>query len=321
MPTKSLRNLDLNLIVVFEAIYASGNISHAATNLGMTQPAVSNALSRLRALLDDPVFVRAKRGVEPTQKARRMIGPVRDALRLIGAQIAPDELDPMSYERAFRIIVSDALEPIVMPPVVRAIIDTMPKVSVECVSEYRIDFVDEIIEGTIDLACYTYPVMRPGLVTEPLCPADAVVVARRGHPAFRKPISVAAFEALGHIMLTPDLRNISHVEQSMAAVRARRRCVYVVSKFWSFPPMIERTDLVGILPRWFAEEAARNFAVEIHDSPVKLAEQNFHMTWHVRSTDDPGHRWLRESVMAAVRSRGAKPKVHRGRAIAQARGS
>ena len=305
MPKKSLRNLDLNLMVVFEAIYASGNISHASKHLALSQPAVSNALARLRTLMEDPLFVRTKTGVAATPKARRMIGPVRDALKLLGAQIDSGEPDFATYERHFRIVISDPIEAVTMPAVVNALAAKMPKVTLECLSGFRADFVNELVEGTADLACYIYPTPTPDLVTVPITPFDVVVVTRRGHPAFRKKITAEAYLKLRHIMLSPDLRNKIHVEQSMAAQGALRRPMYTVNKLWSFPFMIERTDLVATLPRWFAQEVQKNFALDIHPSPVPVAEQHIYMTWHVRDNDDPGHKWLREAMLAAF-PRGGK---------------
>ncbi len=149
MPKKSLRHLDLNLMVVFEAVYASGNISQASKHLALSQPAVSNALARLRMLMDDPLFVRSKTGVAATPKARRMIGPVRDALKLLGAQIDLGETDFATYERHFRIVISDPMEAVMMPAVVNALAAKMPKVTLECLSGFRADFVHEPIEAVL----------------------------------------------------------------------------------------------------------------------------------------------------------------------------
>jgi DNA-binding transcriptional LysR family regulator len=117
-----LGNIDLNLLVVFEAIYSGGSISRAGKQLGMSQPAVSNALARLRELMDDALFVRTRRGVDPTVKARRLIGPVREALGLIEGQLKSGrQFDLASYKRLFRILMFDPLEPIMLPSVLRQI--------------------------------------------------------------------------------------------------------------------------------------------------------------------------------------------------------
>jgi DNA-binding transcriptional LysR family regulator len=302
MSGKSLRNLDLNLMVVFEAIYASGSISHAASHLAMTQPAVSNALARLRAVLGDPLFVRIPSGMEPTQRAREMIGPIREALKLIGAQVDRSQIDLSTYQRHFRIIMFDPLEAVVMPPVYNLLTVQMPKVTLECIPAFRTDFVQELVEGTVDLACHAYPSPTPDIVTERIGSSEVVLVARRGHPAFRKPLSLQTLDEVAFVALVPDLRSKIMIEQSLVAQGTSRRIAFTVGKVSSFPPMIEGTDLVGILPRWYARHIMGNFAIETHELPIPMIDQSSFMTWHVRNTEDPGHRWLRGAIMQAFRA-------------------
>lgn len=118
----NLRKIDLNLLVIFEALYATGSTGRAAERLGMSQPAVSNALGRLRDLIGDQLFVRDTRGLKPTSKSNEIIRPVREALGVIGSQlITSDSIDLSTYQRQFRVIIADPFEPILMPPIVRAI--------------------------------------------------------------------------------------------------------------------------------------------------------------------------------------------------------
>jgi DNA-binding transcriptional LysR family regulator len=296
----NLKNLDLNLLVVFEAIYSAGNISHAANQLAMSQPAVSNALARLRDLVGDQLFVRAKRGVEPTSKAKDMIGPVRDALGLIKRQLdGNDEIDFATYRRRFRILMIDLLEAILMPPVLKIITDKAPGIVIESLSGFRVDFANEIMNGTLDLGFYVFPVNAPEIVTVPVCPVDAVVVARRGHPKIGKTLDVETFSSLKQVTLTPELRALTHIDKDMAAHEIPRNVAYMVGRLWSFPPIIERSDLVGLLPRWFAREIAKNFDVVWYDAPIKISEQYLYMMWHRKNEHDAGHRWLREMFLAA----------------------
>jgi DNA-binding transcriptional LysR family regulator len=298
----NLKNLDLNLLVVFEAIYSTGNISHAAEQLAMSQPAVSNALARLRDLLDDRLFVRARRGVEPTSKAKAIIGPLREALGLIKHQLSgEDALDLATYQRQFRILMFDPLEPILMPPVLQRIIHEAPGISIECRPPYPIDFEHELLAGTLDLACYIYPLNAPDVVTVPLCPVDVVTIARRGHPKVGKTLDLETFKALKHVTLLPELRALTHVEKDIAASSMQRDVAYMVARCWSMPAIVERTDLIASLPRWFAEEMAKNFDIQIHKPPIPIAEQHIYMMWHRKNEHDAGHRWLREILVAAMR--------------------
>ena len=300
--TKNLKNVDLNLLVIFEAIYATSNISRAADRLGMSQPAVSNALARLRDLIGDPLFVRAANGVEPTLKARDMIRPVRDALGVIGEQFGRGTaIDLETYKRIFRLIVVDTLEPIVMPPVMRNVMLNAPYIDIECV-QGDAKFVDGIRAGTIDLACFSYPVDSTDMVVKAICPMDVVVASRRDHPAIKKPLDVETFQQLTQIALGRELRGLTNIDKNLVAMQMPRRVGYMAAKIWSMPSMIERTDLVGILPRRFVQEMASNFALDIHELPIEMPEHHIYMTWHTNSDLDEGHKWLRNSIMEAARS-------------------
>jgi DNA-binding transcriptional LysR family regulator len=301
MPGVNLKNLDLNLLVVFEAIYTAGNISHAADQLAMSQPAVSNALGRLRDLLNDPLFVRAKRGVEPTSKAKEIIGPVRDALGLIKRQLdGGDALDLATFRRRFRVLMIDTLEPILVPPVLKVITEQAPGIQIESISGYRIDFVEAIRTGTLDLACYVFPVSEPDIVVVPICPVEVVFIARRGHPQISKALDIETFKSLRQIALIPEMRALSHVDRDLAAHDAPRNIAYMVNRFWSMPALVERSDLIAPMPRRFAEEIAKNYDIVLYDPPVKMAEQYLYMMWHAKNTNDAGHRWLRETFLSAI---------------------
>lgn len=300
--TKNLKNVDLNLLVIFEAIYATSNISRAADRLGMSQPAVSNALARLRDLIADPLFVRATPGVEPTIKAREMIRPVRDALGVIGQQLGRGaNIDLASYKRLFRIIIIDVLEPIIMPPVVRTIMAEAPGVSIECI-QADAKFYEGIKSGTIDLACFSFPIDTTDMIVKPICPLDLVAVSRRDHPAIEKPLDLATFQTLPQIAIGRELRGLTDIDKNMVSQGLPRQVGYMAAKIWSMPAMIERTDLVGILPRRFVRELGGNFALDIHELPTEMPEQFMYMMWHANSEHDPGHIWLRESMMRAAQS-------------------
>lgn len=301
--TKNLKTVDLNLLVIFEAIFATKNISRAADRLGMSQPAVSNALARLRELIDDPLFVRAQGGVEPTVKARELIQPVREALGLIGRHLGTGtEIDWTTYKRVFRIVVVDAMEPIIMPPVVRAILSQAPGVNIECIQAHSKVY-EEIRAGTIDLACFPFPLDNIFEITvKPLCPADMVVVARRNHPGIVRPLDLETFQRLPFIGLNYDLRGLTGMDKSLASVLQSRRLAYMASKIWSIPPMIERSDLVGMLPRAFVNEIAGNFELEVHELPFDIPEQYIYVMWHSNNDLDPGHIWLRQIMMQAAQA-------------------
>ena len=296
----NLRKIDLNLLVIFEALYETGNTSRAAERLGMSQPAVSSALKRLRDIVGDPLFVRSRDGVSPTNKAREIIEPVRAALSVISRQLGQGEtVDIATYQRLFRVIIVDTLEPIVMPTIVQTILTQAPGVEIECI-QATARFAEEIRDGSIDIACFAFPVDSSDLFVKPLMPVDLVVVSRRDHPAIKKPLDLETFGKLPHAAVRRELRGLSGVDRNLVASRVERRTPYMAAKIWSIPPMVQRTDLISVLPRRFAQEVAANFDLDIHEVPLRLPEQHVYMLWHVNREHDPGHRWLREAMLSAL---------------------
>jgi len=295
----NLRTIDLNLLVIFEALYATRNTSRAAERLGMSQPAVSNALSRLRDLIGDPLFVRQARGLKPTLKAQEIVGPVRDALSVIGRQFATaDSIDLSTYKRIFRIVIVDPLEAVMMPPVVRTISAHAPGIEIECI-QAGANFADMIRSGDLDIACMSFPVDTTDLVIKTIAPYDLVIVGRRDHPLIRKPLDPMTLMKLQQIVIGRELRGLTGVEKSLVAQNIKRRTPYAAAKLWSVPAMVEQTDLIAFLPRRFAESMAPRFNLDIHEIPIAMPEQHVYMMWHVNSEHDPGHRWLRQSMMGA----------------------
>ena len=293
----NLKNLDLNLLVVFEAIYSAGNISHAATQLAMSQPAVSNSLARLRELLNDPLFVRAKRSMEPTTKAKAMIGPVREALGLINIHLGTvNDTDLASYQRTFRICTMDILEPLLIPQLLNLLAERARGISIEGVMA-RPEIVQDILAGTVDIACFSYPVTSPEVSIVPMGPVDLVVVARRKHPLIGNKLEAAALNEMSHIALAVDLRGLTQVDRELMVHGIRRHIVMSVSRLWSMPSIVAQTDLVGMIPRAFANHVAAHYDIEIHDLPVAISDQHLYMMWNTKLDADPAHKWVREQML------------------------
>ncbi len=301
MAPKSIRNVDLNLLVVFDAVYATGNISHAARQLSLTQPAVSNAIGRLREHFNDQLFVRVGRGVKPTIRSQQMIAPVRDALRLIRTQFDGDRsIDLSTYKRQFRIVVADPLEPFLIPPLLRKLDEHAPHISIETRPPAHTRVIEDLMAGTLDLACYTFLTSVAGLEILPLMPCEHKIVARRNHPRIGKVLDKETFMGLGHVALIPELRMHANIDRDITTRAGSRRIVYMVNKVWSVPAIVGGSDLVSILPRRFAEYVAPRFDLEIHEPPTSISEQEFHLMWHEKNNDDPGHKWMRESLLLAA---------------------
>jgi DNA-binding transcriptional LysR family regulator len=305
----NLGKLDLDLLVVFEAIYSAADVGHAAKQLGISEPALSDALRRLRVLTDDPLFTAGEHGLEATVKAQQMIAPAREVLGIERRSGTP-AINLATYRRHFRIQLIDPIEAIVMPPVLHLIAGRAPYMSIESCLPTSLDLAEQLRSGALDLACYPYPFDAPDIVAVPICPVEMVAITRRGHPDIGDALDLATYTRLGHVALLPELRANLNVDEDLAAYQASRRIVCLVNKVWSIVSLVERTELIGHLPRWFAAEIADHFGVTIHPLPFHHSEQYLHLIWHVKNATDPGLCWLREAMLAAVRQHGVGLTSH-----------
>ncbi len=296
----NLRTLDLNLLVVFEAIYSAANISHASKKLGVSQPTISNSLARLRETLDDPLFVRSGRGVKPTPKATQMIGPVREALAMIEGGVKDgDEFDPVTTRRHFRILMIDLLEPLLMPSIIRRIQDHR-SITLEALPIATTPFIEGLNDGSLDLVLSAFFGDAEDIVCEALVSSNLVMVARKGHPVVKDELTLEHFNTLGHIALIPQMRAMSRLEEELHRLKLERHVVYTVSKFWSFPHILATTDLIAIMPSGFAALAAKTQPLNIFPPPFEIPQQKVYMTWKKNRERDLGHAWLRGQIKQAL---------------------
>lgn len=296
----NMRDLDLNLLVVFEAIYSAGSISRAADTLNLTQPALSNALARLRKQLDNQLFVRSGNGVVPTALADEIIEPIREALYAIDQSIRPKELfDPTLTKRHFRLIVADPLEQIVVGSLLRTI-GPNSQISFELQPPQTTNLEQALLEGKIDVALFLMPIRMAELNNTPLCAMDLVLVARRDHPRIspRSPREDVMKEGFVALALSPG--KLENSDKVNVLKRLRPRQVCQVSKVSSIAQLVSESDMVGLLPAIYARKVAARYGLEIISLPVTEIEQRFQLIWHRRFESDPGHIWLRDNIAKAV---------------------
>ena len=296
---KELRGFDLNLLIVFEAVYATRNISQAARNLNLSQPTISNAIGRLRDLLDDPLFIRKGRGVQPTPKAQELIAPIEESLRQIrGAVREGDTFDPMISKRCFNLVIVDSLEALIVPSILRTL-ENHHSISLVSIPLNAATLVDDLNDGSLDLAVGPYLPGVPDMNCEPLALVDLVVISRKNHPDINGALDLRTFSALGHVALPKSLRSLSRIDEYLYHHKIQRHVAYSVPKMWSFPNIVNRTKYLAVLPRDFAMVAAQNFDLDVHDMPFEVPQQQIYLTWKKRHNDDPGHSWLRNQIFDA----------------------
>lgn len=302
-----IAGIDLNLLVALDALLLERNVTQAARRVGVTQPAMSHALARLRALLDDAILVRSKSGMLPTARARSLEEPIRRALREIEEALRTGPaFDPSTAERTFAIATSDYAELVVLPPLLERLAREAPRI------DLRIHAVPEnwstsLEDGVFDLVVVpSVHETRVGIVRQKLFDEEFVCVLRKGHPAARRGLDLKTFVELPHVLIAPRGRLGGMVDDALAARGLTRRIALTVPHFLVAPMVVASSDLVLTL----AERVARTFAtmvpLEIREPPIAVRGFTMYQTWHEQRRSDPAHAWLRTLVAEVSASRPRK---------------
>jgi DNA-binding transcriptional LysR family regulator len=304
----NLRTVDLNLLTVFDAVYAEGNLGRAALRLTMTQPAVSNALARLRAMTRDPLFVKASHGVTPTPFARRLHGPVRDALDMIrGGLAAAGEFDPARSKREFMVATGYGLEVVAGPAFLAWAHTHAPGVRISGrLIGHRENVWTELRDGHLDVAVDVMLPSGKNFASQHLLDADLVVIARRAHPRVRERLTLADYLAERHVVLRP-----KSTEEMQHAVRRKlheldRDVALEVSSTLALAIVVSESNALGAIGRALAEKLADRLRLRIFPPPVALPTVGVYVVWHRSRANDPGHRWLREGIAELLIGMGRK---------------
>ena len=292
----NIEEIDLNLLRAFDAVLQERSVTAAARRLRRTQPAVSNALARLRALVGDPLFVRTPAGMDATPVARELGEPVRQALALLDAALAHGPgFDPATATRAFRFYMSDLGQIEFLPPLVERAQRSAPGVRLEAVAMEVEDIGDALATGSLDLAVGFLPGLGPPVRRQPLFRDPYVCLMRQGHPAAAARLTKRAFLESSHALVS---YKGGHrvIEEALERAGLARKIALRVPHFTVVPMVLERTDLILTLPLRIARVYGRQGRFRFLPPPVPIPPADVGAHWHERFERDPGNRWLREMI-------------------------
>lgn len=294
----NLKDVDLNLLVVFNELHKHGRVSAAAESLGISQPGVSNALARLRKLLGDELFLRTSRGMVPTPYAESLAQPIADALAALhGTLNARVAFDPARSERAFAIGVNDVGETYFLPRLMRALDQVAPGVTIRTVRTTSIDVRDEMERGRMDLAMGFLPGLKGGFFQRRLFRQPYVCIFRQDHPLARSGVSARQFRAAEHVAIVSEGTGHGVVDEVIARAGIRRRLRLTVPHFMAVGPVLQATDMIAVVPQRFAECACGPFGLASAPCPVKIPESVINVFWHARNHREAANQWLRQVVV------------------------
>ncbi len=302
MKTVHLRNLDLNLLPVFQAVYESGSVAVAARRLGLSQPALSHALRRLRDALGDELFVRSGRGMRPTPLADRLAGPVRQGLTELGSALSgPAAFDASSSDRLFRLAMADHAEWLLMPGLLERLRREAPRMRVQArrLEALFVPPSEALRRGTLDAAVSYFPDMRGidgSLLQDTLWKEWNVVVGRRGQPALRRRITLEAFAEAGHAAVIYGEDAQGFIDRELAARGLRRKLVYASPSFSAVLRVVASTDLLACLPRSVVLSAGAGMEVRWQAPPLELPEFSMRVVWARVTAEDGAWEWFRSRL-------------------------
>lgn len=293
-----IKKFDFNLLVTLDALLAERSVSRAAQRLNLSQPALSAQLARLREMLGDPLFVPSHRGMTPTPLALGLQAPLAAALaQLRDVVTSARAFDPARDEFTVHVACSDYVQSALLLDFTLALRHEAPglRIALRPTDAARLEA--QMEKGEVDLAVLTPEGIAESLRSRPLFEERYVFIARRGHPALRRPLDTQRFCELEHVMVSPRGGSFTTpVDEVLDAQGLRRRVVVSASTFHSVLELVERSDLVALVPARMVE--GRKVRVRVLAPPLPVPGFAIHMAWHNRNHRDAAQRWVRERLVA-----------------------
>ncbi|MDG9882208.1 LysR family transcriptional regulator [Pseudomonas putida CSV86] len=291
----NLNKVDLNLFIVFDAIYTEANLTRAGQIVGITQPAVSNALARLRETFNDPLFVRTAQGMVPTPMAQNIIGPVRNALSLLRVSVQESRIfNPLQANKTFRISMTDLTEAVVLPPLFQRLRRLAPAVVIESFLCKRRETTKELAAGRLDFAVDAPLNTDPQVRHVKLMQDQYVCALRQGHPMAKERISLDEYMGMTHIHISSRRNGLGYVDLALGKMGLQRRIALRSQHYLMASQVLQQTDMVMTVPERFARRHQLNYVrLPVNDVPPLET----HLYWHESTDQDPANRWMREQMI------------------------
>ncbi|MFT3718677.1 LysR family transcriptional regulator [Pseudorhodoferax sp.] len=312
MAPPNFRTLDLNLLRVFDEVLAERSLTRAARNLSLTQPAVSNAMQRLRDALGDELVTRSGQGIEPTPRAMALWPPVRDALRQLQASLAPSSFNPLEADNTFVLAMADATAALLMPELLDILEHEAPGVSLRVIPLSTRDPRRLLDDEAADLAIGFFPAVLADLTAraqvgkavpfehQRLYDSEYVCAMRRDHPLADGPLTLDGFCAARHLLVSFSGRPYGFIDEALTLLKRERRVVMTVNQFFTAGRVVATSNLLTVLPRHFIEAAGIAGQVVHRELPFQVAAVHVEALWHRRMDLHSDHQWLRQAVVRAA---------------------
>lgn len=289
---------DLNLLKAFDAIYKERNVTRAAERISISQPAMSAVLNRLRNLFNDPLFIRDKFGVAPTEKATTIHPDIERALDILDSLVQSEQLfTPLTEKRTFTIAANEYFQIVILPPLLQYLRQHAPNIRINC-STFTQDLSNTgMITGGVDLAFGRISDPADNLVVREAMKESLACLVSQKHSTIKHRISVQQLEKFSHVVVKPYGKLKTGVFQSLSSQKIKRNVACTVTHFHMVTNLLIDSDYIAILPQQLCNLFTQNKQIKQLKPPIDLGEFPFHLAWHRRYQNDPAHQWLRQQIM------------------------
>ena len=312
VPVPNFRTFDLNLLRIFDEVMVERSLTRAANNLSMTQPAVSNAMRRLRETLGEDLLKRSGQGIEPTARALALWPSVREALNQLQESLSPSAFEPAAATSTFVLAMADATAAEIIPGMVDIIEREAPGVSIRVVPLTTRDPRRLLDEGAADLAIGYFPAVLADLTSrtqageavpfnhERMYDGQYVCVMRRDHPMASGPFTLNRFCSARHLLVSFSGRAFGFVDEALVSLGRKRRVVLTVNQFFTAGRVVANSNLLTVLPRHFVRVTGIADELVLREIPFEVPVVHVDSLWHSRLQQQGAHQWLRRTVARAA---------------------
>ncbi len=291
-----MKNQELTLLYVFDAIMTEGSITRAAERLAMTQPAVSNAVSRMRETWHDPLFVKQGRNIRPTSYARSLWDQIRGPMYDLTNAVNVTRFEPSHARRQFRVAVTDAMLELIWQPLVTELEQQAPGVDLHAVPFTAESALTQLREAHVDLALGMLTEHDRSLRSHWLFDSSHTIVMRHDHPLAGQPLTVDNYVDARHLMVSLSGEVNGFVDQALGRRGLKRRVAVTVNHFPAVPRLLRQSDMIATLPRIATNDTDFNEGMWSTEAPFAIDPLSLYLIWHTRHDRDPGVIWMRERI-------------------------
>ncbi len=294
----NIRNFDLNLLVVFRTLFEERNVTKASKKIGITQPAMSNALNRLRYLVKDELFIRGPKGMRPTPRAMELSLPIKTALNNLELSLSSINFNPQTTGKLFRIAISDDVAPLILPNLVNFLERQSPDSSLCIRSEQGLEAIKLLDSNEIDFAIGRFEMAASRFGCMNLFTENYVCMMRKSHKlATEDKLSIDQYLSSKHLRVAPMDAPVAPIDRSLSQLDLERKIFLRIDLITMAPFVLKNSDVILTLPSKTAQRMAKNYNFAISELPIELDERHTKLLWHKELTNHPSFVWIRNQII------------------------